>query len=404
MKSRQPLMLAVGLATSSLAIRALAQQALVTEPDSNPAIARDVAAAPGTHPPAGEPGPAVPAPVARSAGEAPPTNTMDDSQPAPPTNAASAYVIPDAPAFTLLGVTPSTIDRPATLTNVGAAVANLITPNGTVRSGAAIEVSPFAMGLLDRASAYDYTTSFWTRLLYRSALSLGTVSDSATALAPAQSRLAFGVRLTLIDESDPLLASSYRALVHRVIADCRKMEGPAERAACEVENYKKEAQAELKAQAVRWNAGGLSIAAAQSIAFSESRIQDGEADQFAAWTTGALPIGTIFQGVIGAKYVRNFKTDSTSLTLSERNRIGSQNFRGSLELSYTFNDPKDLPGPRFEVNTGMELKVSDKVWLCANVGGSFDQASEVVSIFALSNIKWSLEPNPKLPPAATQAP
>jgi hypothetical protein len=351
------------------------------------APAAPMAAAPGA--PAAAP--AVPAVAAPS----PPIPALSDErgkQEERAKESADAYLVPDAPAFTILGITPATIDRPATITKLGSAIANIVTDKGTVRSGVALEVSLRGLGLLDRRRYHDYATQFATRFLARTALSIASVSDSATAMTPAQTRLALGLRLVIFDESDPLLAASYVAEVNQAIKDCAPLkENPGEQAKCEVKKYN---EMETKGAVIRWNYGGLAIGAAQSTAFQEARIKDGEADQFGAWLTGAFGVSTWLQQSLGAKYVRGFAADTHVATFAERTRVGTEHFRGSLEVSYAINSPKDSDVPKGQVSLGTELKISDAVWLVANVGGAINDASDVASLFAISNLKWNLESKP----------
>lgn len=380
MSSRQPFRLGVLLAALVEAHAAAAQPA----PDA----------------PAPPPSPTESASPATTAVSAPPTPAAAPPTPTAPSKAdtgdgkdstsasASAYVIPDAPAFTILGVNPSSIDRPASLTKLGASLANVITPQGTVRSGVAIEASARAVGF--SPSYYDYATGGWTRFLARLALSIGTVADSATATVPAQTHLAAGLRLVFIDDSDPLLDAAYRKAAHDAIDACKNVDFP-QRADCETKAY---SDNKNKFGTVRWNYGGLSAAVAQSFTFQEAQFKQGDAGRLGAWITGALPIGTSFQGALGGKYVRDFAGKISSATGSVRARVGGETFRGSLEGSYTYNHPKQVQVPRAQAILGAELKVSDSVWLSASVGGSIDQASSIASLFALSNIKWNIESKP----------
>lgn len=380
------------LATTLAHSAALAQPA----PEPVPAPPAEPTVAPPP-PPATPPPVATPAPAAATP-PPPPMTASSDSTSAPdakeekPASPASAYVIPDAPAFTILDVTPATIDRPATLTKLGASLANVVTDKGVVRSGVALEVSLRGLGVFDRSSHHEYVTRFLTRLLARTAFSLATVSDSSTAKTPAQTRLGFGLRLVLVDNSDPLLDAAYVADVEKVGRECKASAGgdPAKEAMCEANTY----SAMANKPVVRWNYGGLALGAAQSLAFEEARLKDGEADRFGAWVAGAFGVGTCFQQAFGAKYVRSFPTDGHSLTASERTRIGNERFRGSLEVSYTFNEPKDQDVPLAQAALGAELKVSDALWLTANLGGSINDASDVAGLFALSNVKWNFDTTP----------
>jgi hypothetical protein len=345
------------------------------------------------------------APAAPATSAASPASTPTDPAANPATNdmdandtrkteatAAEAYVIPDAPAFTILNVTPATIDRPATLTKLGAALANVLTDKGVVRSGVALEVSLRALGVADESTFYKYSSDPLTRFVARTAFSLATVSDSATAMTPAQTRLGFGVRLVVIDDSDPLLDPAYEADAEHAEKECQEKAGgdPDKEMRCQADTYSK---MKPKPKA-RWNYGGLSLGAAQSLVFQEARIKDGKADLFGGWVAVGFGLSTWVQQSFGAKYVRNFLSDAHTVTLSGRTRVGTERFRASVEVSGNINDPSDQDLPLAQATLGTELKLSDSLWLTANLGAAINDASDVASLFALSNVKWNFETKP----------
>ena len=69
-------------------------------------------------------------------------------------------LVPDIPAFTALGVSPSTISRPDNVKDLAAALASGISGRGAVQSGVAIEISPQKLVAnahwLDSPAMYDW--------------------------------------------------------------------------------------------------------------------------------------------------------------------------------------------------------------------------------------------------------
>ena len=61
------------------------------------------------------------------------------------TSAQKPYALPEAPAFTILDVTPAEILRPTTARALATAIVNAINPEGKVQQGFALDVAPWSL-------------------------------------------------------------------------------------------------------------------------------------------------------------------------------------------------------------------------------------------------------------------
>lgn len=149
------------------------------------------------------------------------------------------FSIPESPAFTILGINPQEVTRPATPRDFATAIINSLDRNGNLQHGIAIDTAPYQL-LFGKSITNDaYAKSFFVRLLWRSQLSLGTTKGSSDTDKSA--RVGLGLNTTLFDRGDPsldkilakcdidldtdLLEEAYRALGFTGSSDPNKRAG-----------------------------------------------------------------------------------------------------------------------------------------------------------------------------------
>ena len=326
---------------------------------------------------------------APTGGATPPTTSTDDAL-----TVARTYQIPDPPAMVLIGST-ATLDRPGTPAEVGAALINLVTPDGKVRSGAAIEISLRALGLEQAHTHYEYVSHWWSRFAERTALSVATVVDSATGAEAGVTRLAVGLRLVLFDEADPLLQTRYRQRVAYANAQCPNTNGSIEQRQCMVDVNNGMTQEQLdKFAKPRWNASALAVATAVDWAFDQGELKSHQKDVFAAWLAGAYGVSTWLQLTAAGQYRRLWATDSNLYAFAVRLRTGNEKARFTAEGGYSIVRPDDPTLRRGRAAVGGELLVSDGTWLSVTFGGDFAGTDSASSVFVLSNLKFAFVNKP----------
>ena len=114
------------------------------------------------------------------------------------TRAAADLSVPASPAFAILGLTPTSIQRPGSVRELMAAATRGFDKDGKVKNGLAIDIAPISLLARERIVGGDrYRDSSVTQALARTTVSLGTAESGGG------SQLAWGVRVGIWDQGDP---------------------------------------------------------------------------------------------------------------------------------------------------------------------------------------------------------
>jgi hypothetical protein len=109
--------------------------------------------------------------------------------------------VPESPAFAVLGLTPSTVLRPASPKAFATSLLNGLDQNGNFQTGLAIDTSPFMLFNGENITIRDYNQQYLTRLLSRAQFSFATAKGGSED--DTSTRLSAGLNLTLWDRGDP---------------------------------------------------------------------------------------------------------------------------------------------------------------------------------------------------------
>jgi hypothetical protein len=313
---------------------------------------------------------------------------------------AEAFQTPTLPAMVLLNADTSDVERPGSVRDFGIALANVITPQGTVRSGIAMEVTPRALGLFRSTNAYRYRKDYWNRFVQRIGMSVATTAESATEATPSVTNLAIGLRIVVWDDADPLLDPASARALNVEAGECPEtsfpntVEGKQQWAGCKEAAVKEYI---TDAPDPAWNLGGLNLAGALSAVLPEGEADEASFGSAAAWLTAGLPIGSWAQ-LVGSVRFRHVDPDNGDLGLFARLRMGSARTRGYVEtglLRQTIVAESSATG---RLKVGTEFLLAPGVWLSADIGGNFgrdaEEGNDVLDVFALSNLQWALEDAP----------
>jgi len=118
--------------------------------------------------------------------------------------------VPSSPAFAVLGISPDKVDHPATLHTFAASLARGLGQDGKAVDGMAIDVNPLPLFFPEKVRGGDKyagddsqddlkAPGNFKRIATRTTFSLGTTS----AEPDGASRMAWGLRVGFIDQSDP---------------------------------------------------------------------------------------------------------------------------------------------------------------------------------------------------------
>lgn len=313
-----------------------------------------------------------------------------------------SYLPPESPALTLLGAATTTVDQPGNPAAFGAALANLITPQGTVRSGVTIEISTRAFGITNLWNAHQYANSWWRQFVSRISLSLATTSETAAMGTTPTVRLAFGLRLVFLNEADPFLNATYRRTAGERLRTteaydrCRRAHPTTVDTDCATEvadRIDAASVTDVATLAAPWNAGGLALATASSFRFEQARLSNADDDLFSTWLTGALRLWRWGQIAGAVTWRHDFASHDNELALAARLRIGTSDFRGTVEGAWS-PVHADNATSYGRLSVGTEVRLSSQTWLSASIGGDFGPDTSPGSLFVLSNLKINLPGQP----------
>ena len=306
----------------------------------------------------------------------------------PPPTFRTNFAVPDAPAFELLSVDPSTILRPQTPRELAVALSNFQGTDGsfTVPRAVAIELSPSILIHGARMTQERYDRNRLRNALRLSLAALRAESGGGT------SRIAIGARVTLVDQaglgSDADFAPEFHVqpavdAIHSIYAGARMravtapenrgrrpneivaVPDPAERE--EIEALEKRI---ARVWADRyWNVGRWDLAFAARVRTADSLGHDPKFDALSLWTTWSRGFGTWGQLLVGVR--TGSSRDSLPGPLrgdgsgSARFYAGSNRAKGFLEGQVSWR--KDVEPEAF-LNSGCEIAALDWIWLEVHAG------------------------------------
>lgn len=111
--------------------------------------------------------------------------------------------VPESPAFTVLGLTPENVVRPANPRELAMELLNGVDRNGNLQSGVAIDTAPYLLAKSRTLTLRDYQADRVKHVLARTQLSFATAKG--TDSEDEAIRAGVGLRVTPWDEGDPRL-------------------------------------------------------------------------------------------------------------------------------------------------------------------------------------------------------
>jgi hypothetical protein len=304
------------------------------------------------------------------------------------------YAIPDAPAFKALNIQPSEIMRPSTTQELALILSNQAL-GSSLPSAFALECSPYLMIGGESLTLKQYQESVLDRVLYHTRISVASQRGGITG---DTTRLSFGIRFTLLDESDLRLDKHYINQIYSFndsllamesrIRDYFRRPGPVYYGLSDVQkdsiNTLVSDSTRIATKALEdsisverenaikrnWNKPivevGLAVAGYSADSVHTSGIIG---DKAALWLVAAGNIQEWGQWVIGANgsLRRNNQGDMSVLdgSLGARMYAGSNTVKGFMELSW---QAKESFLPMYLYQIGTELRVYSVFWVNLSAG------------------------------------
>lgn len=307
------------------------------------------------------------------------------------TKGSAAYAVPESPAFTFLGASPASVSQPGTARDLAIQLVNAFDEQGRVRQGFALELRAAYLNPIP----LDRYQRFWPRLVYNAQLSAGTVE---TPGATGSTDIAVGLRVTLVDKSDPMLSGHYVQDLAAVINECKPQQpgDPKDNAlACMAERSKKIREDWVEAH---WNAFKLSIAFATGWQAPGSVITDAAPNGWSVWGAASVPIGHRGQFVGQLQYTHVPDQAVTADKAPDEVKFGGRGFLGNgrlnafLELTgsnrYGLREGSD--GGKNSWSGGLEYRISEHTWVSTGLGSSFGDEGTSSKMLVLANLRFAL--------------
>lgn len=309
------------------------------------------------------------------------------------------FTIPESPAFKLINVDESNILRPTSVRELGVGVSDFTGDDNsilTIPRAFAVEVAPFLLLGGKNLTLKDYQSK---PALYRLRVS-GATKRLQGGSGPSQ--IAFGLRVSLIDESDLRTNKTYidsvtafTGAINEIFVQARKRAGPPPNNEIVltpqdeemINNLNKKIKEDWTEE--KWNADVLDIAFALRAMSSDSTGKNLEADKFSFWTTYGHGLGKNGQWLLGGN--AGFERDSTGgdlkfdWSVSSRIYIGANKFKGFIEAQAAKMASEDL---NFLLNSGGEVTIGKDVWLVFSAGA--ERNGETGDWNVVSNFKFKV--------------
>lgn len=330
---------------------------------------------------------------------------------------------PDSPAFTLLGVSPTQIERPNTPQALTAALSGFLSESGVaIPKSLAVEVAVYWLWSRPDLTFDTYRQrGVGAQLAQNVTLSVGTTSTDHATLDPSimatDTTMAIGARTSAQLSREPVAAcaTELQALVQ--VARSLSIQGhpeyrevmlrpEAERLAGlariqqEVVAAQDGAQLAAHERAKACVVGGgadargwiMEAAAATSIGFPDSDPKAGALRSSAAWLTLAYKwIGTSVVGLARGRADevpggRDLTFDPGVRVIHARGRYAvSAEVVGRFRLAETAaTEERDHT---YRVALGFDLRLTDATWLAVSFGKDF-AGDDNGKVFSLANLKW----------------
>jgi hypothetical protein len=317
-----------------------------------------------------------------------------------------ADAIPDAPAFTFLNATPTSISRPGTARDFGVALGNGINESGQVRQGLAFDVGVWQFIRGVRITSADYRASTAKYALYNTQFSLGTARSAGDS---ASTDLAIGIRTLLFDNSDPMKSAEFLTEIRPLQQKCgepKKDAGgndvlptPEDEQRCIGEVNVAARERWFKAN---WNSTALALAVAAGSRLEDSRATRQEWNGWSGWLVGTFGLGASGLVSYQARYddrvdFENDEAHRRTLTFGARAAAGSPVLNAFLELLGTTQLKPSSEGPKHaKWSGGVEFLAAQGLWVSTGFGNSYAPATKSGDrVLLIANIRWNVSQGPR---------
>jgi hypothetical protein len=326
--------------------------------------------------------------------------------------------VPESPAFTVLGLTPTTVTRPATPRALASSLLNGFDQNGNFQSGIALDTAPYMLFYGNNITLQDYQKSHLLQFLARTQFSFATTKGATESDKSA--KLAAGLNIVIFDKGDPRTNPEFVIKLAGVASNVLAGQSPLSPNASQAERDKRkqdiEAQVEKAAKPIRddfqkrsWNRSSWVVAGAPSWISKDGTTAHMAPNGAAVWSSLAYGFENVpglkdnAQVIIHARFHSNenvpdpqntgkFYRQQSTVT-GARIRFGKESTIGSFETAYVHTRPVGRPTDNyFRLTVGAEKRLADNLWLHFGIGGESGAKNGQNKLFVLGTFKWGTGP------------
>ncbi len=328
-------------------------------------------------------------------------------------------VAPDSPAFTMLGVNPTNVSKPTSPAELATDAISAFDDNGHFQSGAALDVVPYlvfagrstALGKLVSPGIGRWTTKqevngYVHRVLTRTSVSFATIKG--TSNPDTSVRLATGLRVVLIDRSDP--RANFQSCVSNIDVALLPKDVDNAQIQAKLKKLLTECRNGTKAKKV-WNATSWIVAGASSWISTDGSTTDMKLNGGGFWSSFALGLSDWGQVIVNARRLTGQHVvppntpasttgSSAAFVLQDTSvaggafRVGRSDFNAIIEGLYIGKRTAGIVDSYPEFGFGVEKRLAEKLYLQINY--RYDVNSNTNTSGVLANLKWSFSQEPKL--------
>jgi hypothetical protein len=319
------------------------------------------------------------------------------------------FTVPESPAFTFLGVSPTKVSRASNARDLGAALINSVDSTGRLLTGVALSATLWTLLPDVSVGLPKYQTDWKAYALANTQLSLGTVRASGDS---GDTDIGLGLRTTLLDRSDPMQSATFTSDLTKLLSECIKAAKPifkpedvgktpvsvdagAGYAAVQC-GLAGDSLIRKKWNATNWNKPALSFGLGTGWRVPGSRFGDMNYLGVSTWLVGSFPAGGGSQVIAHLQYDHRARRDTLRatdvLTFGGRMTRGAATRNLFVEVIGTkrLNTVPGVSRSNVQWSGGVELQIAPDYWLSTGFGKRYSEQGEPDRVAVIANLRWGI--------------
>ncbi len=293
---------------------------------------------------------------------------------------------PDAPAFELLGVAPTTIQRPQTPRALIVGLLSSTERGDLIPQNYALEVAPYWL-FPHPTLAFEeyYNPSLGQAMLQTLSLSMATVSTTGMGGAKTGTSVGFGFRtLPVVGRAPP--DTTRLAQISTEILLEQFNPNPDQNKLQQLEAQRRQTALQIQEQSTQQLGFSLELAGAAVFDFPDDDVEAGGLSRLGVWVTPGYRLPKPLLDVLGvARLIRDETATMESSLFDVGGRLLLQYNQLALSAEYVRQFVLDSPtGPggqamlddTYRLSTTLEFKINSTMHVVATLGKNFDPTGQ----------------------------